>query len=96
MFAQRVSLQQCLCHDCDLHRPTVHFASCRSISRTLLQFAASAKQLNVLAMYNLEQDVKHLEAYANNTGIPNLHEAFAEVRQLIALFLNPNVEQVTA
>ncbi|XXQ38833.1 Exocyst complex component [Plasmodiophora brassicae] len=75
-------------------RTAVHFASCRSISRTLLQFAASAKQLNVLAMYNLEQDVKHLEAYANNTGIPNLHEAFAEVRQLIALFLNPNVEQL--
>eukprot|EP00474_Spongospora_subterranea_P010671 CRZ11129.1 hypothetical protein [Spongospora subterranea] len=74
-------------------RTAVHFASCRAISRIFVQLAHDAQHINVLGIYNLDQDVRFLEGYAIKTAIPNLQEAFIHLRQLIKLFTKP-VEQL--
>lgn len=52
-----------------------------------------APRFNMIGIYNLDRDVRFLEAYARRCNIGNLVEAFSELRQLINLFMSANVEQ---
>eukprot|EP00455_Lapot_gusevi_P034503 TRINITY_DN3803_c0_g1_i1.p1 TRINITY_DN3803_c0_g1~~TRINITY_DN3803_c0_g1_i1.p1 ORF type:complete len:119 (-),score=47.98 TRINITY_DN3803_c0_g1_i1:132-488(-) len=52
------------------------------------------KKFNIIAIYNLHLDVMALEEFAQSCSIPDLETKFAEIRQLINLFLSGTVEQI--
>jgi hypothetical protein len=71
-------------------REAVHFMSCKHISSSLVGvlLGPNVKKFNCVAMVNMDQDLRRLETFAEKARIANLRESFAEIRQLINLFLN--------
>ena len=82
-----------LTHVPDAVREAVHFTSCKHISSYLLGVVqgAGVKRFNMAALYNLRLDVQEIVAFAVRCSILNLPEVFAEIQQLLALFLDDDL-----
>eukprot|EP00455_Lapot_gusevi_P034507 TRINITY_DN3803_c0_g1_i3.p1 TRINITY_DN3803_c0_g1~~TRINITY_DN3803_c0_g1_i3.p1 ORF type:complete len:435 (-),score=124.97 TRINITY_DN3803_c0_g1_i3:132-1385(-) len=76
-------------------RQAIHFTSCKHIADHYMNLLLGpVKKFNIIAIYNLHLDVMALEEFAQSCSIPDLETKFAEIRQLINLFLSGTVEQI--
>lgn len=54
----------------------------------------TVKKFNILALFNLNQDLHVLENFAQRCPISNLVETFSELRQMLDLFLSGDFEGI--
>lgn len=69
-------------------REAIHYRMCKHVCNFLLTKLKEAKKFNLLAIYNLNHDVRELEEFALRCGVDGLVEVFSELRQFINLFLS--------
>merc|ERR1740117_570476 len=78
----------------DAVREAIHFTTCKHISMSILDVLKSTKKFNLLAIYNLNHDLKELEDFTLRCSVENLDEVFTELRQFINLFLSGEISSV--
>lgn len=78
----------------DPKREAIHFFACKHISSFLLEQLVATKKFNIIAIYNLNVDLKELENFATRCYIPALSSVFTELRQFIDLLLHTEFEHI--
>lgn len=75
-------------------REAVHFAVCSKINQGLLDFLyTKVNKVNMLSLLNLELDIRHLDMFADNSGVTQLRHCFNEIRELVKALLHPDLPQ---
>jgi hypothetical protein len=69
-------------------REMLHYTLCNFLCKHLIAslMDASVKKINIIGLFNLRQDVKVLDAFANRCNVPGLSDAFSQVRQICEFF----------
>lgn len=71
-------------------RDSAHFMCCSKISSGIIEHLRSKKlaKISIFSVSALDLDVKHLEAFAESTGVPQLKQCFDELKSLIGCLLD--------
>lgn len=69
-------------------REAIHYRMCKHVSSSILAVLKDVKKFNLLAIFNLNHDVRELEEFALRCNVNGLVEVFSELRQFINLFLS--------
>ena len=76
-------------------REAVYFTSCRHIASTLSSYLLNTvKRYNLIGLYDVNSDLHVLENFALRCPVDTLVECFSEVRQLMDLMLQGELEDV--
>eukprot|EP00808_Paulinella_micropora_P012616 g43789.t1 len=81
-------------HMTEAVREALHFTACKHISSAFLESWQNVKKFNRIGVWQLDQDLQALESFAQRCPIENLVEVFAELRQLINLFLSDHPDAI--
>jgi len=63
-------------------REAIHYRMCKYVSSTILAVLKEVKKFNLLAIFNLNHDVRELEEFALRCNVNGLVEVFSELRQV--------------
>lgn len=76
-------------------KEAIHFTSCRTVANHIMHNLEGVKKFNLIAICNLDKDIKALEDFTARCPIPNLTESFSQLRQTVSLFIEEQkIEQL--
>ena len=72
-------------------KDSAYFMCCSKMSSGIIEHLRSKKlvKLSLFSIAALDLDVKHLEAFAESTGVPQLKHCFDELQLLVGSLLDP-------
>ena len=74
-------------------KDSAHFMCCSKINSGIIDHVRSKKtpKISIFSVAALALDVKHLESFAETTGVPQLKHCFDKIKVSVDAILNPEV-----